>query len=185
MHASAPRARSPDDRSLRRKARPQANNCSRNSRPAQSDFVPQAQTRCPKNAAALQSRSARRAITGESPQARLMAQGESSNDSTMPGFNTARLSRPLLASSVVTVIPYRLAMAHADSPLRTVCVRALLRLEVWTLATAVVALPSSASAGGRDRPGRQRRQRTPVVLARSAPAHARRAALHGCWPLPD
>ncbi len=42
------------------------------------------------------------------PLARLikrLAQGVSLNDSTMPGFNTACLSRPLLASRVATVIP--------------------------------------------------------------------------------
>ncbi len=44
----------------------------------------------------------------DQPLARLikrLAQGVSLNDSTMPGFNTACLSRPLLASRVATVMP--------------------------------------------------------------------------------
>lgn len=42
---------------------------------------------------------------GTAPEAGGLGQGVSSNDNTMPGFSTARLSRPLLVSSVVTVTP--------------------------------------------------------------------------------
>lgn len=42
---------------------------------------------------------------GTAPDAGDLGQGVSSNDNTMPGFSTARLSRPLLVSSVVTVTP--------------------------------------------------------------------------------
>src|SRR5690606_21342764 len=55
---------------------------------------------------------------------RCAAQGDSMR-SSMPGLSTAVLLRPLLASRRASGMPWRRAMAHSDSPERTVCRRAL------------------------------------------------------------